>query len=145
MTRETSLLAAALLGFTSCTLLGQERSQPIPPYSQEVLPSQQLILWARLQKPQPVPQPLPPPDKYPDPQPSQSVDPQVQDEAPIQTFSGKILRDGSGYVLKVSNDTAYQLDQQGNAEQYADKDVRVVGALDRRSNVIRVVKIELIS
>jgi hypothetical protein len=106
---------------------------PIPPYSLGVLPSQQLIAWARPRKPQPVPQPLPPPDNYPEPQPAQSSHPKAQDEAPIQTSTGKILREKDGYVLQVSNNTAYQLDQQGNAEQYQDKDVRVVGVLDREA------------
>jgi len=78
----------------------------------------QLIAWSQLQKPEPVPQPLPPPDRpvqQPDPQtdqrPVQPANPQAQPQPPAaQTFTGTIVKDGSRYILKVSSNKVYQLD-----------------------------------
>jgi hypothetical protein len=57
---------------------------------------------------------------------------------------GKIVRDGARYVLKVTSNSAYQLDAQ-DLKQYENQDVKIIGILDTASNTIRVVKIELLS
>jgi hypothetical protein len=58
---------------------------------------------------------------------------------------GKIIKDGATYVLKVSGNTSYQLEGAENAKQYEDKNVKVVGSLERGGGTIHVVKIELLS
>jgi len=98
-----------------------------------------------MQKPQPAPQPLPPPDTpipQPDPHGQQAKQPS-NPQVPTQSFTGKIVKDGGKYVLKVASNSAYQLE--GDVQQYENQDVKVVGTLDTGSNTIRVVKIELIS
>ena len=139
--REASLFSGVLLGLTPF-LVGQEpHIEAIP--SAEAPASRQLIAWSRLQKPQPVPQPLPPPDSRPDPQPAQPPNPHARQQT--RTFTGKIVRDGEKYVLKVSSNTTYQLDEQSSAEQYQDKEVKIVGTVEPGSNTIHVVRIELLS
>jgi len=148
MNRKTSLFAGVLLGLTPF-LIGQEpQSQPTPHSPEDSLASQQLIAWSRMQNPRPVPEPLPPPDKgipQPEPQQKQPVPPSADEKTPTQTFTGKIVKDGDKYVLKVANSTSYQLDEQSGAQKYENKDVRVIGTLDTGSNTIRVTKIELLS
>jgi Protein of unknown function (DUF5818) len=147
MSRTTNCFAGFLLAITPLAF-GQEL-QPTPQYP-DALESQLLIAWSRLQKPQPAPQPLPPRDT-PVPQPDQQgqagrqpADPQNQ-QTPTQSFTGKIVKDGGQYVLKVASNSSYQLDAQGDVKQYENQDVKVIGTLDTVSNTIRVVKIELLS
>ncbi len=152
MNRTTNCLAGFLLAVGPLAF-GQE-PQLTPQFPDDALASQQLIAWSRLQKPQPTPQPLPPRDT-PIPQPDQQgqqaqqpADPQVQNQnqqTPTQSFTGKIVKDGGKYVLKVASNSSYQLDAQGDVKQYENQDVKVVGSLDTASNTIRVVKIELLS
>jgi hypothetical protein len=141
--REATLFAGLLLALTP-SLLGQESHiEAIP--SAEDPEARQLIAWSRLQKPQQVPQPLPPPDSRPDPQPAQPPNPHARQQTPSQTFTGKIVRDGEKYVLKVSSNTTYQLDEQSSAAQYQDKEVKVVGTVEAGSKTIHVIRIELLS
>lgn len=146
MSRKTTLFAGALLALTPFALAQEQQGQATPRFPEDVLASQQLIAWSWMQKPQPAPQPLPPPDKAV-PQPGQQTAPpsNPQAEPTKQTFTGKILKDGDRYVLKVSGNTTYQLDEQSSLKGYEDKDVRIVGTLDNATNTIRVVKIELFS
>lgn len=149
MNRTTNCLAGFLLAVTPLAF-GQE-PQLTPQFPEDALASQQLIAWSRLQKPQPAPQPLPPRDT-PVPQPDQQgqqetkqpADPQNQ-QSPTQSFAGKIVKDGGKYVLKVASNSTYQLDTQADVQQYENQDVKVIGTLDKVSNTIRVVKIELLS
>jgi len=141
--REASLVASLLVGLTPF-LAGQEpHIETIP--SAGVPASRQLIAWSQMQKPQPVPQPLPPPDAHPDPQPAQPPNPHTRQQTPTQTFTGKIVRDGGKYVLRVSGNMTYQLDEQGNAEEYQNKDVKILGTLDPGGSIIHVARIELLS
>lgn len=151
MNGAASLFAGFLLAITSLGF-GQE-PQPTPQVPEDALVIQQLIAWSRLQKPQPAPQPLPPRDT-PAPQPDQQdqqgkqpVDPQApaQQTPTTQSFTGKIIKDGSKYVLKVASNTTYELQEQGDVSRYENQTVRVIGNLDTGSNTIRVVKIELLS
>jgi hypothetical protein len=147
MSRRTSLLAGLLLGLTPL-LLGQElQNQAVPRFPGDVLTSQ-LVAWTQMQKPKPVPEPLPPPDKgvpEPDRQTTPPARPQALQQTPAETFTGKIVKDGGKYVLKVSSNTTYQLEEQSSLEKYKDQDVRIVGTLDASGNTIRIVKIELVS
>jgi hypothetical protein len=148
MNRTTNWFVGLLLA-TAPLAFGQE-PQLTSQFPAEPLASQQLIAWTSLQKPQPAPQPLPPPDTpipQPDPQGQKaqpSPNPQTP-ETPAQSFTGKIVKDGNKYVLKVTNDTAYQLDQQEDISRYENQGVKIVGHLDTGSNTIRVIKIELLS
>jgi hypothetical protein len=148
MNRMTICWAGVLVAMAPLAF-GQE-SQLKPQFPEDAFQSQQLIAWSRLQKPQPAPQPLPPRDTplpQPDPQEQQGkqpANPQNQ-QTPTQSFTGKIVKDGGRYVLKVASNTTYQLDEQSDIRQYENQDVKIIGTLDTASNTIRVVKIELLS
>jgi uncharacterized protein DUF5818 len=145
MSRMT-MFAGFLL--TSMSLaLAQE---PQPQFPEDAMATRQLIVWSRLQEPQPAPQPLPPRDNrvpQPDQQGRQPADPQTPpDQSPTtQSFTGKIIKDGNQYVLKVAGNITYGLQAQDKIEQYENKSVRVVGNLDKATNRIQIIKIELLS
>lgn len=148
MNRTSNLLAGFLLAVTPLAF-GQDR-QSAPQFPEDAMSTRQLIAWSRLQEPQPAPQPLPPRDNripQPDQQGKQPSDPQTpQDQSPTtQSFSGKIIKDGDKYVLKVAGNVTYDLQSQDAVQQYENQNVRVVGALDKATNTIRVAKIDLIS
>jgi hypothetical protein len=137
------VLAILLVGLTVPVVFAQQ-PQPSPQLPNDVA-GQQLIAWSWMQKPQPAPQPMPPRDA-PVAQTDQSKpnsDSQNQ-QVPTQMFTGKIVREGTRYVLKVASNTAYQLDEQ-DLKQYENQDVRVIGTVDKERNMISVVKIELLS
>jgi Protein of unknown function (DUF5818) len=147
MKRKTSLLATLvfLLGTVPLMFAQDLQSPPRPALPSSDILGPQLIAWSQLQKPQPVPQPLPPPDR-PIQQQDQTANPPVQQQQPAaQTFTGTIAKDGSNYVLKVSSNTAYQLDDQERAKQYEGKQAKIDGTLDANGNSLRIVSIELIS
>jgi len=140
MKRETGLLAAMVFLAAAPLMLAQNAGLPT-----EIL-GPQLIAWSQLQKPQPVPQPMPLPDR-----PVQQSDSQVLQAAPgptqrqtTQTLEGAIVKDGSRYVLKVADGTAYPLDGQDAAKQYEGKQVKVSGDL-YADNSFHISSIELIS
>jgi hypothetical protein len=147
MKRETSLLTVLsfLLGTVPPMLAQDLQGQPSPALSSDIL-GPQLIAWSQLQKP--VPQPLPPPDR-PISQPSQQTqptNPPAQEEQPVaQTFKGTIVKDGNRYVLKVSSNSVYQLDDQEKAKQYEGRQVKIGGALDANGSSLHVISIELVS
>lgn len=146
MSRTTNILAGLLLTVPTFALAQQSSQTPQVP--EDAFTTRQLIAWSGLQKPQPAPQPLPPRDT-PVPQPDQSQDqqsasPADHDSSPSQSFTGKIVKDGSSYVLK-SADKAYHLDQQSGLEKYENQSVKVVGNLDAAGEIIHIVKIELLS
>jgi hypothetical protein len=151
MNRTTNLFTGFLLAITPLALA--QEPQLTQQFPEDAFATQQLVAWTRFQKPQPAPQPLPPRDT-PIPQPDQQNQPPDQ-QAPgnpgqqqtptTQSFTGKIVKDGGKYVLKVASNTTYQLEQQGDVRQYENQDVKVIGSLDTTSNTIRVVKIELMS
>jgi len=151
MNRMAKWCAGVVLA-TAPLVFGQD-PQLSPQFPEDALASHQLVAWSRLQKPQPTPQPLPPRDT-PLPQPDQQAQQTQQTNPPAnpdgqpsatQTFTGKIIEDGGKYVLKVASNMTYQLDEQTNVKQYVNQDVKVIGKLDKETNSIRVVKIELLS
>jgi hypothetical protein len=148
MVRSTNILIVLVLAYGTLAL-GQDlqAGSQVP---EDALTTRQLIAWSGLQKPQPVPQPLPPRDT-PIPQPDQPSDQQANppgdphhEEAPTQTFMGKIVKDGSKYSLRVGSKT-YQLVGQGGFQKYEDRTVRVIGILELSSNTIQVESIDLVS
>jgi hypothetical protein len=153
MKRRTSLLATLL--FLSVTLpltFAQNlKSEPSPVLPSDIL-GPQLIAWSQVQKPQPVPQPLPPPDRAAqsaqptDQQPVQSANALAPPQPPAaQTFTGTIVKDGSTYVLRVSGESVYHLDDQERAKQYEGKQVKIAGTLDANGNSLHITSIELLS
>jgi Protein of unknown function (DUF5818) len=109
--------------------------------------TRELIVWSGVQKPQPAPPPLPSPDcqaPQPDPLSKPPADPHAP-QTPAQSFSGQIVREGDRYVLQAAGNTRSELDQQAAVRQYENKNVHIVGKLDRGSNTIHVVRIELMS
>jgi hypothetical protein len=141
MKRESSLLAT--LGFVLATLpllFAQDhlQTQPSPALPPDAL-GRQLVAWSALQTPKPV--------RAGD-QPAQQSNQQAPDpQQPLaeQTLKGTIVKDGARYVLRVSIDSAYQLDDQEKAKQYQGKHVRVIGTLDEDGKSLHITSIELIS
>jgi hypothetical protein len=87
----------------------------------------------------PVPQPNAPSNQQATP-PSGSR----SEQAPSESFTGKIVKESGEYVLKGTSRT-YHLDQQEGLQKYENEEVRVVGSLDPSGELIRIVKIELVS
>lgn len=151
MKRETSLLSTlAFLAVTVPLMLTQDvQGQASPAPASDIL-GPQLIVWSQMQKPQPVPQPLteravPGPDQQPEQaNPPANVPPQQQPPA-TQKFSGTIVKTAGKYVLKVSSNNTYDLDDQEKAKQYEGKQVTIGGTLDAKGNSLHVISIELIS
>jgi Protein of unknown function (DUF5818) len=146
MKRVTKWFAGSLL-LVAPFVFGQE-SQRLPVLPEDALTQRQLIAWSRLQEPQPAPQPLPPrntPVPQPDQQdqhPSRASGSPETDASPVpQSFAGRIVRDGSRYVLTVAN-ASYQLVEQDDAIRYENHEVRVFGTLVGR-DTMRVTRIEL--
>jgi len=152
MNRMTSFIAGLLLTLPVPALCQNQQNAPQVP--EDALAPRELIAWSRLQKPQPAPQPLPPPDT-PIPQADQQAgsgqkppaeESQAQAQPPTaQSFVGKIVREGGGYVLKVARNTTYQLEGEGDAKQYENQNVKVEGNLDAKGSTIHVLRIESLS
>jgi hypothetical protein len=145
--RAVSLFGA--LGLLSATMATFSVAQGLQSDPEPVLPPSylgpQLIVWSQLQKPQPVPQPLPdPPDQQQDKQASPTTTPTAVQSSSL-TLIGKIVKDNGKYVLKISKEKPYQLDDQQKAGQYENKDVKVVGTLDEDKRSVRIISIEIIS
>jgi cytoskeletal protein RodZ len=107
-------------------------------------------VWSEAQKPQPVPQPLPAADRpVPEQQPEQPtpVDnaPAQQQQPTAQKVKGTIVKTGGVYVLKVSSNSGYQLDDQEKAKQFEGQQVTIGGTLDASGSSLHVINIELIS
>lgn len=137
--------AASLLLLSPFLGAQQVVQQPNPQLPPSVL-GPQLVAWSELQKPHPIPQPVPPP--LPDPpaqqQPPQSAGSQDQQQPSAQVFTGTIVKNGSKYVLKVSDSKSYQIDDQEKAKLYEGKQVKITGSLDA-NQVLHVTSIQLLS
>ena len=109
--------------------------------------TRELIVWSGVQKLPPTPQPFPAPDVQTSPPHPQSEPPAVPrtPQTAAQSFSGWIVRNGERYGLQATGNTTYELDGQIAVEQYANKNVHIVGNLEAASNTIHIVKIEPIS
>jgi len=146
--RETSSSATLVFLLVSLPLmLAQDpQTQPSPALPSSIL-GPQLVAWSQLQKPRPVPQPLPPPDQPIPQQDQQTPNPPAQQRRPpaALTLMGTIVKDGTQYVLKVSSNSVYQLDDQEKVRQYEGKQVKISGSLDADGKILHIASIELIS
>lgn len=147
MVRSTNILIVLVLAYGTLAL-GQDlqAGSQVP---EDALTTRQLIAWSGLQKPKPTPQPLPSRDT-PIPQPDQPPDQQAHHpddphhEEASQIFTGKIVKEGNKYFLRVGSKT-YQLAEQGGLQKFEDRTVRLIGVLDLSSNTIQVESIDLTS
>ncbi|MBV8051908.1 MAG: hypothetical protein JOZ80_12005 [Acidobacteriaceae bacterium] len=62
-------------------------------------------------------------------------------KAKLRPFMGRVLRQNGGYVLK-AGDLEYKIDDADAVRNYAGKNVKITGSLDRQSNTIHVEKVE---
>lgn len=78
----------------------------------------------------------------------QPQNPQMPQEMPrsqaarTSTFTGTIVKAGSGYALRDSSGTVYQIDDSSQASRFAGKEVKIVGQLDPQTHTIHVSSIE---
>ncbi len=61
--------------------------------------------------------------------------------AKARQFTGTILKESDGYVLKAGS-LAYRLDDQDKAQEFSGRNVKVLGSLDKQSNTIHLESIE---
>ena len=155
----TMLVPIALL-FGGVSLAQEVAARPAPSTGDGIL-GPQLIAWSEMQKPQPVPQrpePVPVPNSNADKQAGPTEDTPKQQPAPdtkapaqekqgpaAQTLSGTVIKLGNKYVLKTTDKQTYELDDQDKAREYEGKQVKIVGSLDRTTNMIHITSIELVS
>jgi len=146
MIRTTVLLTCIWLMIASASI-AQQRPPNTP---EDAFSTRELIAWSQLQKPQPAPQPLPPrdtpipqPEQPPDQQSKSLADPHGQQD-PVQSFTGKIVKEEAQYVLRVSGSTRYSLVGAGDLQKYQNQNVRIAGKLDGAGKTIRVMKIDLL-
>lgn len=144
---RTKLLGAVMCAMLS-TALAQESNPPTP---EDALTIRELIAWSQLQTPQPAPQPLPP-QESPVPQPEQPRDQQAKPPAdprrhqePMLWLSGKIVRDGSRYLLQLTSNARYQLEVDGDVARYESRNVSVFGPVNTERMAIRPLDVKLLS
>jgi hypothetical protein len=155
ITRST-LLAITIFAASALVSAQLLSVNPAPGQSDGII-GPQLIAWSAMQKPQPVPQqpqPIPGPDQaqpssqnpQPKSQPDQAQQPEPEtQQTSAQGVNGVISKVGGKYVLETDDSVSYQLDTQANAAQYVGKHVKVTGVRDRKTGIIRVRSIELLS
>ena len=157
--RHISIIAVGLL-FGAAAVAQQPTShskdQPASVFSSD------LVAWSFMQEPQqpeskpnqqPTPEPTPETQPQQNPTPSQPGGHETSPAAPesatqsptAQTFTGTIAKEADNYVLKVSDTTAYKLDNNQQVQPYEGQRVQVIGTLDRASNLIHVEKVEPLS
>jgi len=142
VTRILALAAAILLPpAIFAQSMNRGSADPVPPAS---VIGPQLVAWSQMQTPHAVPQPLP--QEQPDPQKPVPANPQAeQPQSSSQSFTGTIVKDGGKYVLKSSENTVYQIDDQERAKTYAGKRVKISGSVDTKTNLLHVSTIDLLS
>ena len=113
----------------------QSKSSPAP--APDVLGAQ-LIAWSQVQKPQPLAQ-------LSEPSATTANQNSAQHPPAAQTITGTIVKDAGRYVVKVSSNTSYELDDQECARQYEGKQVKIAGTLDANSGSLHVISIQLFS
>lgn len=140
--RRTTTFAAGFVLAASPLLFGQGPAiEPSPALPAEGL-GPPLIVWSESQKPQPIPS-----EGAPDPRSlhqrlMQPIQPCGTDTSP-QKFTGTIVNAGSRFVLMLSSQIAYQVDDQEKARAYVGKRVRISGNLDSDNSIVRVISMEL--
>jgi|SRR5579859_978459 len=150
MYRRTILLAVSVL-VSAAFSFGQEPQLTPPQVPEDAMGARQLIAWSSVQKPQPAPQPLPSQDNQV-PEPGQQPDQQAQppadphtEQAPAESFTGKIVKEEGKYVLKAGSTGSYLLEAKDDLSQFENQNVKIVGSLSSDRSTIRVLKIQLLS
>lgn len=109
----------------------------------------QLNACFQLQQPEPWPETRPDavpdqrPEQWPDQQPGHRTSADDQQESPMQTVIGTIVKEHGKYVLKAWDKKTYQIDDQDRAKKYEGELVKIVGHLELSTNTIRIQSIEL--
>jgi hypothetical protein len=158
--KHWTMLVPIVLLFGGVSLAQELAARPASSTGDGIL-GPQLIAWSEMQKPQPVPQrpePVPVPNSNADKQAGPTEATPKQQPAPdtkapaqekqgpaAQTLSGTVIKLGNKYVLKTTDKQTYELDDQDKAREYEGKQVKIVGSLDRTTNVIHITTIELVS
>lgn len=142
--RKTFIVTAAVLALSPLVSAQDLLKQPSPALPADIV-GPPLVAWSVLQKPHPIPEPLPPPDNRGDQ--SQAAQPAASQAQPpsAQSFTGTIAKDSGHFVLKISENVSYRLDDQEKASSYEGKQVKVEGNLDAKTNLLHVTSIELLS
>ena len=146
MERRMRLLTiAAVVLFSPAVWAQSSNPGPVNPDLPGDILGPQLVAWSQMQTPHPVPQPLPP--EQPDPQQKPTpTDPQGKQAQPAsQSFTGTIVKEGGEYVLKSSDNTVYQIDDQETAKSYEGKRVKISGRLDAKTNMLHILTIDSLS
>lgn len=139
----------AMLALVVTPWVAAQQTQPNPQVPEDAFTTRQLIAWSGVQKPQPAPEPLPPRDTAV-PQLDEPSDQQVNppagrsEQAPAESFTGKIIRDDGRYYLRFGSRT-YEVSEQAGLERYENQSVRVIGNVASGTAIIRILKIELLS
>jgi Protein of unknown function (DUF5818) len=155
MKLETSVAALALLVALSPAGFAQQFQPNQSGSSVLAAEMSSAIAWSETETPQPVSsekavstpdqqQEQQPPDN-PAVAPTQASGTQAQSESAIQTFTGTIVRIGEQYVLRTTDNTTYQLDDQDKAKEYEGKQVKVTGGLEAKAKLIHIQNIEAAS
>jgi hypothetical protein len=136
--RATAIVTTTLAAMAIAPRLFAQESQPTLPSN---FLGPQLIAWSQQQRPQPM---APRPDSLDQHKETEPTQP-VQQQPEVQTFTGDILKDrgNNKYVLKVSSDDVYQIDEPDKVSTYEGKHVMLVGILDTGRRSIRVSIIRL--
>jgi|GEM_PF-1501727 len=80
---------------------------------------------------------------FQEPQPqAQQPDQSKAGEGKTMTFTGTVVKQGEGFVLRDSSGAVYQLDNASRAQQFEGKTVTVTGKLDPETKTIHVASIE---
>jgi len=137
--------ASLWIALTFLSLFPLASAQHAKPMPAEILGSQ-LIDWSEFQTPQPMPRPvpLPVPDSPANKQ-EPSQDSQARQSHPTLPFTGTIVKAENEYVLRVSDNVWYGIDDQQKAKLYEGKKVKIAGSLDMRTNILHVTSIEALS
>lgn len=74
--------------------------------------------------------------------------PASEDKSPVSAEDGQarvfmgVINQGQGGLVLKAGDVEYKLDNQDEAKKFDQKNVKVMGVLDRQSNIIKVTSIE---
>jgi hypothetical protein len=137
--RRLNAFAVALV---FCPILfSQNPGQPAKPTLPAEILGPPLVAWSEMQSPHPLLQLVPPVD---------GADRQHQSRAPeavqIQLLvSGIIAKDGTRHILKVSQNTSIQIDDDDRVEPYEGMRVKIAGVLEARTHLLHITSIELLS
>jgi Protein of unknown function (DUF5818) len=140
--RKTCIITA-LLALSS--LVCAQDSQKLPG---EIL-GPPLVAWSAVQQPRPIPATSSSAENGASDicavQPQTGQADSAPPQSSIQTFTGTVANDGGRYLLKVSENAAYQLDDQEKLRSCEGRQVRIAGKLDAKNGVLYIANIAFLS